>query len=220
LRSNYASWVSKLVKKIHSDQRRSAYLTASVNEAKDALRRHHRKLRTLLRLINAQPRRSFWRVRSHSRQMIESVDQTFGALRRRIRKPELESQHTHQTPRSVRAQPVGVPHRGVPGTGKPTMRYLTDTDRAPWAEDVEPRRSSDQRGADRGGPQHVAAGCQAPVPAVDDELCLNACGSRRVAAPALMSRPRVRTPIAPVSGMVEAPELSGRLGARMRQPRG
>jgi hypothetical protein len=44
-------------KKIHSDQRRPAYLAARVNEAKDVLRRHHRRLRTRLHLSNASPTR-------------------------------------------------------------------------------------------------------------------------------------------------------------------
>jgi hypothetical protein len=61
-------------KEIHPDQRRPAYPTARVNEAKDVLRRHNRKLRTLVRLTNSWPRRWFWRVRSLSRQMIESID--------------------------------------------------------------------------------------------------------------------------------------------------
>jgi hypothetical protein len=41
-------------------------------------------------------------------------------------------------------------------------------------EDVEPRRSGDQRGADGGRPQHVAAGGLASVPTINDELRLEA----------------------------------------------
>jgi hypothetical protein len=44
------------------------------------------------------------------------------------------------------------------------------------AEHIEPRRSGDQRGPNGGRPQHVAAGGQAPIPAVDDERCLKARG--------------------------------------------
>jgi hypothetical protein len=69
------------------------------------------------------------------------------------------------------------------------------------AEDVQPRRSGDQRGPNRGRSQHVAAGCPSPVPAIDDELCLDAALSAfSLAAPALISSPRVLTPIEPVSG--------------------
>jgi hypothetical protein len=42
------------------------------------------------------------------------------------------------------------------------------------AEDVEPRRSGDQRGPNGGRPQHLAAGGQSPIPSVDDELRLGA----------------------------------------------
>jgi hypothetical protein len=42
------------------------------------------------------------------------------------------------------------------------------------AEDIQPWRSGDERGTDGGRPQHVAAGGQASVPAVDDELRLEA----------------------------------------------
>ena len=41
-------------------------------------------------------------------------------------------------------------------------------------EDVEPRRSSDQGGPDCWRPQHVAAGGQASIPAIDNELRLGA----------------------------------------------
>jgi hypothetical protein len=37
-------------------------------------------------------------------------------------------------------------------------------------EDVQAWRSGDQCGSDRGRPQHVSAGCQSPIPAVDNEL--------------------------------------------------
>ena len=59
---------SALVKKFHPDQRRPTYSAARANEAKDVLRRHHRKLQTPLHLSNASPRGWFWRARSHSRQ--------------------------------------------------------------------------------------------------------------------------------------------------------
>jgi hypothetical protein len=39
-------------------------------------------------------------------------------------------------------------------------------------EDVEPRRPGDQRGPDCWRPQHVTAGGEAPIPAIDDELRL------------------------------------------------
>jgi hypothetical protein len=45
---------------------------------------------------------------------------------------------------------------------------------AAWAEHIEPRRSGDQRRPNGGRPQHVAAGGEASVPAIDDELCLKA----------------------------------------------
>jgi hypothetical protein len=45
---------------------------------------------------------------------------------------------------------------------------------APWTEDIQPRRSGDQRSPNGGRPQHVAAGGEASVPAIDDELCLKA----------------------------------------------
>jgi hypothetical protein len=35
---------------------------------------------------------------------------------------------------------------------------------------VEPRRFREQRGFDRERPQHVAAGCQLPIPAIDRGL--------------------------------------------------
>jgi hypothetical protein len=41
---------------------------------------------------------------------------------------------------------------------------------AAGAEDVEPRRSGDQRCPDGGRPQHVAASGQSRIPALDDEL--------------------------------------------------
>jgi hypothetical protein len=47
------------------------------------------------------------------------------------------------------------------------------------AENVEPRRSGDQRGPYGRRPQHVAPGGQTAVPAVDDELCLGARAGRR-----------------------------------------
>jgi hypothetical protein len=42
-------------------------------------------------------------------------------------------------------------------------------------EHIEPGRSSDQRSPARRRPQHVPAGRQAPIPTVDDELCLQTC---------------------------------------------
>jgi hypothetical protein len=48
------------------------------------------------------------------------------------------------------------------------------------AEEVQPRRPSDQRSPDSGRPQHVAAGSKAPIPAVDDELGLGARGPVRL----------------------------------------
>jgi hypothetical protein len=65
------------------------------------------------------------------------------------------------------------------------------------AEDVEPRRSGDQRGPNGGRPQHVAAGGQSPVPAVDHELRLEARGSVRLqlGGAGLDVDPRVRTPV-------------------------
>jgi hypothetical protein len=50
----------------------------------------------------------------------------------------------------------------------------------PRTEDFQPRRSGDQRSPNGGRRQHVAAGGQATVPAVDDELCLQACGLVRL----------------------------------------
>jgi hypothetical protein len=47
-------------------------------------------------------------------------------------------------------------------------------------EDVEPWRSGEQRGADGRRPQHVAAGGQAPIPAVDNKFCLKARGAVRL----------------------------------------
>jgi hypothetical protein len=41
---------SALVKKFHPDQRRPTYSAARANEAKDVLRRHHRRLQTPLHL--------------------------------------------------------------------------------------------------------------------------------------------------------------------------
>jgi hypothetical protein len=45
---------------------------------------------------------------------------------------------------------------------------------AAWAEYVEPRRPGDQCGPDRRRPQHVAAGGQLLIPALDDGLGLGA----------------------------------------------
>jgi hypothetical protein len=47
-------------------------------------------------------------------------------------------------------------------------------------EDVEPRRPGDQRGPDGRRPQHVAAGGQASVPAIDDQLRFEARGAVRL----------------------------------------
>ena len=44
------------------------------------------------------------------------------------------------------------------------------------AEHIEPRRSGDQRSPNGGRPQHVAASGHSSIPAVDDELCLEARG--------------------------------------------
>jgi Resolvase, N terminal domain len=48
------------------------------------------------------------------------------------------------------------------------------------AEDIQPRRSSDQRSPNGGRPQHVAAGGEASIPAVDDEFRLEARGLVRL----------------------------------------
>jgi hypothetical protein len=58
-------------------------------------------------------------------------------------------------------------------------------------EDVEPRRTGDQRGADRWRPQRVAAGGRTPIPAVDDEppSARAARSALNFAAQALMSSP-------------------------------
>ena len=47
-------------------------------------------------------------------------------------------------------------------------------------EDVQPGRSGDQRGPDGGRPQHVAAGGQTSIPAINDELSLEARGLVRL----------------------------------------
>jgi hypothetical protein len=51
-------------------------------------------------------------------------------------------------------------------------RWCSDRSPRPaaGAEDVEPRRSGDQRCPDGGRPQHVAASGRSPIPALDDEL--------------------------------------------------
>jgi hypothetical protein len=74
--------------------------------------------------------------------------------------------------------------------------FYRPTRPATGAEDIEPGRSGEQRGADHWRPQHVPAGGKAPIPAVDYSLRLGARGPVGL----LMSSPRVRTPIAPVSG--------------------
>jgi hypothetical protein len=51
-------------------------------------------------------------------------------------------------------------------------RAFVDRSPGPWAEDIQPRRPR--------RPQHVTAGREAPIPAVDDELCLQACGAVRL----------------------------------------
>jgi hypothetical protein len=48
------------------------------------------------------------------------------------------------------------------------------------AEDIQPRRSSDQRSPNGGRPQHVAAGGQTSIPAINDELRLEARGLVRL----------------------------------------
>jgi hypothetical protein len=68
-----------MLKKIHPDQRRPAYPAALVNEAKDVLRRHHRKLRTLVRLTNSWRRRWFWRYGEASSSSTERLDRIVGA---------------------------------------------------------------------------------------------------------------------------------------------
>jgi hypothetical protein len=42
------------------------------------------------------------------------------------------------------------------------------------------KRWHDQRGADSGRPEHVAASGHVPIPAIDDELCLEASGAVRL----------------------------------------
>ena len=68
---------------------------------------------------------------------------------------------------------------------------------AAGAEDVEPGRAGEQRGAERWGPKHVAIGREPSVPAIDHGLRFGAgrLVGRNLAAPALMCGPRVRTPI-------------------------
>jgi hypothetical protein len=48
---------------------------------------------------------------------------------------------------------------------------------APWTEDIQPRRSGDQRSTNGGRPQHVTASSQSSIPAVDDEFCLKTRGA-------------------------------------------
>jgi hypothetical protein len=77
---------------------------------------------------------------------------------------------------------------------------------AAGAEHVQPRRSGDQRGADRGRPQHVSPGRQPAIPAIDYRFGFLARGlsALNLATPALMSGPRVRTPMAPSIGAQDA----------------
>ena len=69
---------------------------------------------------------------------------------------------------------------------------------AAGTKDVEPRGAGEERRADRGRPQHVAAEGELVVPALDDGFGL---GARSLVGgvadgAALMSSPRVRTPMA------------------------
>jgi hypothetical protein len=93
---------------------------------------------------------------------------------------------------------------------------------AAGAEHVEPRCSSERRGADRGRPQHVASGGKAPIPAVDDELGLNAGGPVRLqlggaSLDAEPSRPNTHHASirAPASGVVLTTLLTARRGASL-----
>jgi hypothetical protein len=68
------------------------------------------------------------------------------------------------------------------------------------AEDVKPRRSGDECRPDCWRPQHVAAGRQTSIPATSSASRRAALSAFNLGAPALMSSPRVLTPIASVSG--------------------
>jgi hypothetical protein len=90
------------------------------------------------------------------------------------------------------------PPRPADGGRRPAGRSRGSS-RAP-AEDVQPRRRGDQRGPYRWRPQHVPASGQAPI-----QRSTTSSASMRwarsafsLAAPALISTPRVRTPNAPV----------------------
>jgi hypothetical protein len=97
------------------------------------------------------------------------------------------------------AGPAPACRRTRGGGGRRPAGRSRGSSRAP-AEDVQPRRPGDQRGPYRWRPQHVPASGQAPI-----QRSTTSSASMRwarsafsLAAPALISTPRVRTPNAPV----------------------
>jgi hypothetical protein len=82
--------------------------------------------------------------------------------------------------------------------------------------------SGDQRGADGGGPQHVAAGGQAPISTIDNELCLKARGAIRLqlggagldVEPSCPDTHRASI-MAPASGVGSPTLLTARCGASL-----
>jgi hypothetical protein len=92
-----------------------------------------------------------------------------------------------------RREGMAVDLSQIDGTARP----------AAWTEHVEPWRSRDQRGPDRGATTHVAAGGQLLITAINDALRLGArrgIGNLPLGLALMeMARPRVRAPMAAIS---------------------
>jgi hypothetical protein len=80
-------------------------------------------------------------------------------------------------------------------------------------------------GPDGGRPQHVAAGSQPPIPAVDDELSLGArsavglkLGGAGVDVEASCTNPHSRSPVVVAGGPPSAPRLTEDAGGRLSMP--
>jgi hypothetical protein len=110
------------------------------------------------------------------------------------------------------AGPAPACRRTRGGGGRRPAGRSRGSSRAP-AEDVQPRRPGDQRGPYRWRPQHVPASGQAPI-----QRSTTSSASMRwarsafsLAAPALMSSPRILTPMAPARDQPPATARHGQV---------
>jgi hypothetical protein len=119
--------------------------------------------------------------RTGSRPSGETEGQGAAPTRRRpcVKAEQLRQGRRAETPRT----PKPEHHRADRSQRVPIHNLQIDCPARPAArtQDVEPRRSGDQGCPDGGRPQHVAACRQAPIPAINDQLCLETRGAVRFA---------------------------------------